>query len=90
MTAPRKRPRRCVGCGREEPKTKLLRVVRAPDGSIAVNERGKAPGRGAYVCADRACIAMARKKKALSRALKQPVEPEIYDRLEELCDGGSD
>jgi predicted RNA-binding protein YlxR (DUF448 family) len=51
---------------------------------IAIDE-GRSQGRGAYVCADPACLAAARKKNALGRALKAPVGTEIYDRLEELC-----
>ena len=43
----RKRPRTCVGCGAESPKRGLLRVVRGPDGKVAYDPTGKAPGRGA-------------------------------------------
>jgi predicted RNA-binding protein YlxR (DUF448 family) len=50
-------------------------------------DSGKALGRGAYVCANPACLAAARKKNALARALKAPVGPEIYEKLEELCVG---
>ena len=84
-TQPRRRPRRCVGCGKEDVRANLLRVVRSPDGTVQISVSGKAPGRGAYVCADLACVRMARKKNALSRALKQPVETNVYERLEALC-----
>ena len=83
--SPRKRPRRCVGCGREDAKPNLLRVVRSPDGTVQISVSGKTPGRGAYVCADLACVRMAKKKNALSRALKHPVERDVYERLEALC-----
>jgi predicted RNA-binding protein YlxR (DUF448 family) len=38
---------------------------------------------------NRGCVAMARKKNALARALKTAVGPEIYDGLEELCVEGT-
>jgi predicted RNA-binding protein YlxR (DUF448 family) len=82
---PRKRPRRCVGCGREEPKTGLIRVVRSPDGIVSVDASGRAPGRGAYLCADIACVRTAMKKNALSRALKKPVDSGVYVSVEELA-----
>ncbi|MDR1482457.1 MAG: YlxR family protein [Synergistaceae bacterium] len=84
LRQPRKRPRRCVGCGRESSKADLIRVARSPSGVIAIDS-GRAPGRGAYVCANPVCLAAARKKNALTRALKAPVGPEIYKKLEELC-----
>ena len=68
----------------------LLRVVRTPDGAVEISVSGKFPGRGAYVCADIACVQLAKKKNALSRALKHPVEKDVYERLEALCHDGSD
>ena len=52
--------RTCVGCRRVRPKNELVRVVRAPDGSVVVDRRSVAPGRGAYVCPDPACMKRAR------------------------------
>ncbi len=47
--------RTCVACRQVKSKRELIRVVRAPDGNIHVDETGKAHGRGAYLCRDRAC-----------------------------------
>ena len=47
--------RTCVACRQVKPKRELVRVVRAPDGHVRVDETGKAHGRGAYLCRDRAC-----------------------------------
>ena len=85
MTMPRKRPRRCVACGKEDAKRELLRVVRSPEGEVEMNPSGKAPGRGAYLCIDLECVRLAKKKNALSRALKLSVAPDIYERIEEFC-----
>jgi predicted RNA-binding protein YlxR (DUF448 family) len=47
--------RTCVACRQVKSKRELIRVVRAPDGRVLVDEKGKADGRGAYLCRDRAC-----------------------------------
>ena len=39
-------------------------------------------GRGAYLCPDPACLAKAKKKKALERCFEQPVPAEVYEALE--------
>lgn len=81
----KQRPRTCVGCGEESPKRTLLRVVRAPDGEVRYDPTGRANGRGAYVCASLSCVAAAKKKKSLSRALKAEVTESVYDELAALC-----
>lgn len=80
------RPRTCVGCGEESPKRTLLRVVRSPEGEVRYDRTGKANGRGAYLCADPACIAAAKKRKSLSRALKAEVPESVYEELAALCE----
>ena len=48
---PKKVPmRQCLGCREMKPKRELTRVVRSPEGQVSLDARGKAPGRGAYVC----------------------------------------
>ena len=86
-TVPRQRPRSCVACREESPKRALIRVVRSPSGEVAIDERGKLPGRGAYLCANLECVEKARKTKALSRALKTEVKADIYERLAEYISG---
>lgn len=82
---PRRRPRRCVGCGRELSKKSLLRVVRSPQGVVSIDLTGKAAGRGAYLCRDAECVKLAKRRKALSRALKLPIDEELHAQLETLC-----
>lgn len=81
----RKRPRTCVGCGEESPKRELVRVVRSPSGEVSCDPTGRANGRGAYVCRCVDCVRAARKKKALSRALKTEVADSVYEALVALC-----
>lgn len=73
--------RQCVGCRTMFPKKELLRVVHAPDASIALDFRGKAAGRGAYVCHNIECLKKARKSRALERAFACQVPSEVYDAL---------
>ena len=87
LTRLRKRSRRCVGCGRDDTKRELLRIVRSPDGTVKVDPTGKAPGRGAYLCKDVECIRLARKRNALSRALKQPIDLMVYSSAEAMALG---
>ncbi|MBR2080091.1 MAG: YlxR family protein [Oscillospiraceae bacterium] len=73
--------RQCVGCREMKPKKELIRVVRAPDGAISLDFKGKAPGRGAYLCPEAACLQKARKANALSRSFDGAVPDEIYEAL---------
>lgn len=73
--------RQCLGCREMKPKRELIRVVRSPEGSISIDTKGKASGRGAYVCHDLQCLKRAIKAKAISRAFEIEIPQEIYDRL---------
>ena len=42
----------------------MVRFVRTMGNGVAVDARGTAPGRGAYVCPDPACFARARRRLA--------------------------
>ena len=77
--------RQCLACREMKPKKELIRVVRSPEGVISVDLKGKASGRGAYLCLDAACIAKARKMKAIERTLEVPVDPSVFDQLLELA-----
>lgn len=48
----------------------MLRVVWGPDGLLP-DPRQVAPGRGAYLHRDEACLALAVKRKAFPRALRR-------------------
>ncbi|HIQ70294.1 MAG TPA: YlxR family protein [Candidatus Avoscillospira stercorigallinarum] len=80
--------RQCVGCREMKPKKELIRVVKSPDGAISLDFRGKAPGRGAYLCPDAACLKRAIKAKALERAFDLAIPQEIYDSLLQKMEEG--
>lgn len=74
--------RRCVGCGDHYPKSELIRVVRTPEGEIALDMTGKKNGRGAYLCPRVSCLSKARKSARLSKNLDCPIPDELYTKLE--------
>ena len=75
--------RQCLGCGEHRPKLELLRVVRDPEGNVALDFTGKKSGRGAYICKNADCLKKAKKGKRLEFSLECPIPNEIYDRLQE-------
>ena len=83
-------PRQCMGCRERKEKRELIRVVRAPDGGVSLDFRGKAPGRGAYICPDMMCLKKAIRSKALDRSLETAIPEEIYARLEQEMEEGKD
>lgn len=81
---PKKLPlRQCAGCREMKAKNEMVRVVRSPEGEISLDFRGKAPGRGVYVCPNLACLQRAQKARALERSLNTAIPPEVYAALEE-------
>ena len=79
---PKKIPlRQCVGCREMRQKKELVRVVKSPEGVISLDFRGKAPGRGAYLCPNSECRKKAIRAKALERAFDTRIPQEILDEL---------
>lgn len=74
--------RRCLGCNEHKPKAELLRVVRTPEGEIALDFKGKMNGRGAYICKDLGCLKKARKAKRIDRSLECEIPEAVYDTME--------
>ena len=81
--AQKKQPvRMCAGCSQRKAKNEMIRVVRTPEGEILLDRTGKKSGRGAYLCDDPACLAMARKRKALERSFDMTIDPAVFEKLE--------
>ena len=75
--------RQCLGCREMKPKRELIRVVRSPEGEISLDFKGKAPGRGAYICPSPACLKQAIKAKARERAFSTQIPEAVYEKLNE-------
>ena len=80
--------RQCLGCREMKPKKELVRVVRSPEGQISLDFRGKANGRGAYVCRSPECLKKAIKARALERAFSCQIPEEIYVQLQAEREAG--
>ncbi len=75
--------RKCIGCNEAFPKKELLRIVRAPDGSVSVDPTGKKSGRGAYICKSAACFKKACKANRLTHSLEAEIPSELILQLEQ-------
>lgn len=79
--------RMCIACRAVRPKRHLVRVVRAPEGGVSVDETGKANGRGAYLCRSRLCWQRAlgdrrgRPSGRLGAALHSTLSDQEWDAL---------
>ena len=79
---PKKIPmRRCIATGEQLPKKELLRIVRTPEGTLAVDATGKANGRGAYLKKDLEAVEKAKKNGSLARALEVKIPDEFWDTM---------
>ena len=73
--------RTCVITGEKLPKKELIRVVRTPEGTVVVDETGKANGRGAYLKKDIETFEKAEKTKVLTKKLEVEIPGSIYEQL---------
>ena len=84
---PRHVPQRtCIVCRQVRPKRELIRVVRSPDGHILLDPTGKKSGRGAYLCARRACWEPALHQGRLEREFEMAIPAEDHPALEAYLD----
>ena len=86
MAAKRIPVRTCCGCGRKSGKRDMVRIVKRPDGDVAVDPTGRASGRGAYLCEDPACWEAGLARSRLERTLKVAIAPEIRSALMAYAD----
>lgn len=78
----RKPPMRtCVITHEKCEKKDLIRVVRTPEGTVIIDESGKANGRGAYLKKEISVIEKAKSSKVLERHLEVKIEDSIYEEL---------
>jgi hypothetical protein len=76
--------RMCVGCREMKPKRELIRVVRSPEGEVSLDDTGKKPGRGAYVCRSKECLTRAIRQRQLERQLQVALGEEVALSLQQM------
>lgn len=75
--------RMCIACREGRPKKELVRIVAGEQG-LCVDETGKAPGRGAYLCPNVDCLDRAVKIKAFERSLETPMSEQAYNAIKRV------
>lgn len=71
--------RMCLGCNEMKPKMELIRVVKSPEGEISLDFKGKAAGRGAYICRSTECLEKARKARRFEKSFSCRIEESVYE-----------
>jgi len=66
----------CVACREHDAKRGLIRIVRTPEGAVALDPTGRRNGRGAYLCHQPGCWERALRAGILNRALKTTIDDE--------------
>jgi predicted RNA-binding protein YlxR (DUF448 family) len=78
------RPQRsCIACRAVKDKRELVRLVCAQGGVVTVNETGKMPGRGAYLCRQPGCWQEGLQSGRLERALRTTISRDNKEQLAE-------
>lgn len=72
----------CIACKESKVKKELIRVVKTDD-DFALDFTGKLNGRGAYICNNDECMQKCIKGKMLSKAFKQNISNETYEKIKE-------
>lgn len=80
--------RKCVATQEQCPKKELIRIVRTPEQGVEIDISGKMNGRGAYLKKSMEALEIAKKRKALARALECEIPEEVYKKLEEMFNNG--
>ena len=75
--------RTCISCRDVFDKRQLNRVVRKPDGEVALDVVGKMSGRGAYLCSNPGCWTKAIRSQRLEKALKCRLSAETLALIKE-------
>lgn len=76
--------RKCVATQEQYPKKELIRIVRTPEQSVEIDVSGKMNGRGAYLKKSMEALDLAKKRKALARALECDIPETVYEQLKEM------
>lgn len=76
--------RSCVVCRAQKNKNDLLRIVKNKDNEIKIDDKGKEPGRGAYICYSEECLEKAIKSKKIEKSLETKIGEETYNQIQSI------
>ena len=75
--------RMCAICRERFPKREMIRLAKSADGEVSLDETGRKPGRGLYVCHAEACMETALKGTRLEKAAGVKIDTEVLTALRE-------
>ncbi len=85
---PRREPQRlCVVCRVPQGKRQLVRLALSADGQLQIDESGKGPGRGAYLCRRQVCWHDRSLASRLGRALRTTLKADDVRLLSDYARG---
>lgn len=73
--------RRCIVSNEMKPKKEMLRIVKTPEGELAIDPTGKKNGRGAYVSMEPELVEKAKKNHLFDKQFSMVVEEQFYTEL---------
>jgi predicted RNA-binding protein YlxR (DUF448 family)/ribosomal protein L30E len=76
--------RSCLGCRTGKDKDLLLRFVLSPEAEVFPDLENRLPGRGAYTCINRRCLAAAIEQRQFKRSFKHDVAVMPAEQMVEL------
>jgi uncharacterized protein len=79
--------RMCLGCLARKEKKELLRLTKSSDGHIILDQSGKHPGRGTYICKDKDCFQRVLKVKKLEKVFKEPIKEGLIQAIDRELEG---
>ena len=71
----------CLGCQEMKSKKELIRVVKNNENIISLDNSGRKPGRGAYICKQIQCLEKAQKAKRFEKTFECKIDDEIFNAL---------
>lgn len=74
----------CITCRKKLPRSTFIRVMRTPDGRVAVEGKERIIGRSVYLCKTAYCISRAVKGERLAKVLKVPVPLVVRRDIEQM------
>jgi predicted RNA-binding protein YlxR (DUF448 family)/ribosomal protein L30E len=73
--------RQCIACRKRNSKKSLFRIVRTPKAKIEFDPEYRKPGRGAYLCAEKACLSLAQKQRLIGSCFRCSDPSSVYLEL---------
>ncbi len=78
--------RMCIGCRQMKEKKDMIRILKMQDDTFCIDVTGKKNGRGAYLCKDENCLALALKNHGLERSFKMSIPKDTVEALKKEMD----